>query len=271
MGLIGKIVSNLRKLGVFHKLGYGRVWFQSKLFPPPPKGSFLPVWMAPWKPHGLMAVGGKLTEETLLDAYSKGIYPFYDEHPIEWLSCNPRMVLFLEKMKLKKGLRPLIQSGHYKVAFDTAFEEVVRNCSNRGWTWLVEERIEISLSLHRRGLAHSVEVWNRNGCLVGGLFGVDMGRLFISESAFSTEDNAMKVACAYLNCHLQHWGYLLNDIQASAEHFRRLGYEEIPRKEYIGMLPGLVAGERRMGKWAVDGTLDVGGWIPSSPGSQAGV
>ena len=268
MDCIKNIVKRLRRLGVFHRLGYVRVWCQSRLFPPPPKGSFPPVWMAARKPHGLVAIGGTLTEETLLEAYSKGIYPFYDKHPIEWLSCNPRMVLFLEKMKLKKGLRPLLQSGCYNVTFDTAFEEVVHGCSQREWTWLVPERIGLAISLHQRGIAHSVEVWNRDGDLVGGLFGVDMGRMFISESAFSVENNAMKVACAYLNCHLQYWGYILNDVQAYGEHFRRMGYEEIPRNEYIRMLPRLVTAGKRAGRWTVDGRLAVGRWIPSQPGTQ---
>jgi len=176
--------------------------------------------------------------------------------------------LFLEKMKLKKGLRPLIQSRRYSVTFDTAFEDVVKQCSNREWTWLVPERVEVALSLHKRGVAHSVEVWNEAGDLVGGLFGVDMGRMFISESAFSTENNTMKVACAYLNCHLQHWGFILNDVQAYGEHFHRMGYEEIPRKKYIGMLPQLTSGKKKTGSWSVDERLDVGNWIPSNPGSQ---
>lgn len=268
MGLVGKSVQLVRKSRVLHRLGYARVWCQSKILPPPPRGVFPPVWLATKRPHGLLALGGTLTAETLLAAYAKGIYPFYDKHPVEWLSCNPRMVLFLEKMKLRKGLRPLIKSNRYGVTFDTAFEEVVRSCSDREWTWLVPERIDVALELHRRGQAHSVEVWNHEGRLVGGLFGVDMGRLFVSESAFSREKGAMRVAFTYLNCHLQHWGFLLNDVLAFEEHFRRLGYEEIPRKEYIKMLPSLVTAERRLGKWVVDRRLNVGGWIPSRPGSQ---
>ncbi len=258
----------MRRFGIFHKLGYGRVWVQSKLFPLPPKGKFPPAWTAAIKPHGLVALGGELTEETLLTAYAQGLYPFYDKHPIEWLSCNPRMILFFEKMKLKKGLRPLIKSNRYRVTFDTAFDQVVSGCRNREWTWLVPERVDLAISMHKHGLAHSVEVWNAEGELVGGLFGVDMGRLFISESAFSSENNTMKIACAYLNCHLQHWGYLLNDVQAYGEHFHRMGYEEIPRNTYIKQLPDLISVEKRLGKWEVDDQLNVGQWIPSKPGSQ---
>jgi leucyl/phenylalanyl-tRNA--protein transferase len=250
-----------------------QVWCQSQIFPPPPKGKFPPIWLSYRIPfYGLLAYGGELTDETLLFAYSKGIYPFYGERPIEWCSCNPRMVLFLEKMKLKKGLRPLIKSGKYKVTFDTAFEEVVRACAvgeeRDEETWIIPERIEVALSLHRKGQGHSVEVWNQEGELVGGLFGMDMGKLFISESAFHREPNASKVAVAYLNCHLQHWGFVLNDIQWFWEHYRRMGYEDIPRKQYMKLLKTVVTKEKRLGKWSVDENLDVGNWIPSQPGSQ---
>ena len=268
MGELDKLIGRIRRLGLLHKLGYARVRLQSRLYPSPPRGGFLPVWLSPYKPHGLVSMGGELTPETLLLAYSKGIYPFYDEHPIEWLSCDPRMVLFLEKMRLGKGLRPLIKSGRYKVTFDTAFEEVVNTCSDRTWTWLNPERMAVSLALHEMGHAHSIEVWNRDGRLVGGLFGVDMGRLFLSESAFSLENNTMKVACAYLNCHLQQWGYLLNDVQAFEEHFRRLGYELISRRKYIRLLRDVVTPEKLLGKWSVDERLDVGNWDPATPGSQ---
>ncbi|WP_372846427.1 leucyl/phenylalanyl-tRNA--protein transferase [Pontiella sp.] len=250
-----------------------QVFYQSKLFRPPPYGRFPPIWMGYKKPfYGLLAYGGELTPETLLYAYSKGIYPFYETPPIEWCSCDPRMVLFLEKMKLKKGLRPLIKSGKYKVTFDTAFEQVVRACGTgddrEGCTWIIPERIEVALELHRRGQNHSIEVWNEAGELVGGLFGMDMGKLFISESAFHREPNAGKVAVAYLNCHLQHWGYVLNDIQWFWEHFRRMGYEDIPRKQYLRLIKTLVTEPTRIGTWSVDESLDVGNWIPSQPGSQ---
>ena len=261
--------ARLRKLGVLHKIGYAQVWVQSKLFPPPPKGRFPPVWMSPPKPHGLVAIGGSMTPESLLCAYSKGIYPLYDSSPIEWLSCDPRMILHLENMKLKKGLRPLLKSGRYKVTFNTDFEGVVKACSEREWTWLVPERISAAVSLNQRGIAHSVEVWNQDGELVGGIFGIEVGRMFISESAFSKENNTMKVACAYLNCHLQHWGFAVNDVQAYAEHFRRLGYEEISRREYIKLLKELnTPPDKIIGKWAVDSNLVVGSWIPTEPGSQ---
>lgn len=220
------------------------------------------------RPHGLLAIGGSLTEETLLKAYSKGIHPFCDREPIQWVAFNPRMVLFPAKAKMGKGLRPIIRSGRFKVTFDTAFEEVVQHCSNRDYTWLVPERINVAVALHRKGQAHSVEVWNGEGRLVGGLFGVDMGRVFIGESAFSDEPNAMKVGFAYLNCHLQHWGCELHDAQMHGRHLALMGFEEIPCKEYVSRLQTLVGRDIHLGPWKIDAQLDVAQWIPSSPGSQ---
>lgn len=263
-----KIYQKIRRLGIPTRLGYAWIWGLCKIFPPPPKGNAPPIWLSPPFPHGLVAIGGLVTPESLLQAYSKGFYPFYDAHPVDWYSCDPRMVLFLERMSLKKGLRPVLKSGRYRVTFDTAFARVVEICSARSWTWLIPERIEVALKLHEQGHAHSVEVWNQEGDLVGGLFGVDMGRMFLSESAFSHEKDAMRVAVSFLNCHLQHWGYVLNDVQAFQEHFRRMGYEEISRRRYIKLLPTVVSENKRLGKWSVDPQLNVGNWIPSEPGSQ---
>ncbi|RKX47330.1 MAG: leucyl/phenylalanyl-tRNA--protein transferase [Verrucomicrobia bacterium] len=228
----------------------------------------MPVWMAAKRPWGLLAVGGTLTENTLLEAYSQGIYSMYQKHPVQWFSCNPRMVLFPEKMRIEKDWRKLVRSGRYRVTFDTAFEEVVRRCGNRKWTWLIPERIDAAIALHKRGQAHSVEVWNREGILVGGGFGVDMGKVFIGESAFSTERNVVHVAFIHLMCHLQHWGYVLNDAQAYSEHLHLMGFEEIPRKEYVQKLQELAGTDIRYGKWVVDRRLAVGEWVPSKPGSQ---
>lgn len=268
MNFVGSIAQLLHRLKVRHRLGYFRVWCQSVLFPPPPRGKFPPVWMATNRPWGLLSIGGTLTADTLLDAYSRGIYPMYDRHPVKWFSCNPRAVLFVEKMRIEKRWRKLVQSARYHVTFDTAFEEVVRHCSNRKWTWLVPERIEVAVALHQRGQAHSVEVWNQDGSLVGGAFGVDMGKMFIGESAFSTEKNVIHIAFIHLMCHLQHWGYVLNDAQAFGEHLRLMGFEEIPRKEYVRLLPDIVSKDVKRGRWAADENLDVGAWIPSLPGSQ---
>ncbi len=268
MVFLHRIVRLLHRLKVRHRLGYCRVWCQSLLIPPPPGGRFPPVCLAAKRPWGLLSVGGVMTPDTLLEAYSRGIYSFYDEHPVKWFSCNPRMVLYPERMRIEKGWRKLARGGRYRVTFDTVYEEVVRRCSERKWTWLIPERIEVAIELHRRGRAHSVEVWDREGRLVGGKIGVDMGRLYIGESSFSIEKNVIHVANIHLVCHLQHWGYALLDAQAYGKHLHMEGYEEIPRKEYIRMLPDLVDIHVNTGPWKADENLDVGAWNPALPGSQ---
>ncbi|MDH3981418.1 MAG: leucyl/phenylalanyl-tRNA--protein transferase [Kiritimatiellaceae bacterium] len=264
-----KIIRCLRRIGFRHHIYNTQVRIQSLVFPPPPIGHFPPLCLTTRKPpYGLLAKGGELTAETLLLAYSKGIFPLYNEGaPVEWHSCHPRMVLFLEKMR-QTGLRPIIKSGRYSISFDADFEGVVKGCSDRRSTWLFPSRRKVSYQLHQMGHAHSVEVRNSEGELVGGLFGVDLGKMFLMESGFYRESNASKVAVAYLNCHLQHWGYRLNDIGSYQETCQRMGYEEIPRKQYLALLPELVTSEKNIGKWQVDERLDVGNWIPAQPGSQ---
>ena len=269
----------MQRLWRHFRSGNGRVWLQGKLFLRPAKRRFPPLWMASVRafppllktderPHSLLAVGGSLTADALLAAYSKGIYPICHEQPVKWIVFNPRMVLFLEKMKIEKKVRRLVRSGRYRVTFDAAFEEVVRECSNRKWTWLVPERIDVAVALHKRGQAHSVEVWNQDGELVGGLFGVDLGRVFLSESAFHHESNVGKAAEAYLNCHLQHWGYEVHDAQVHSPYLEATGFEEIPCKKYVCSLRKLMCPDVPPAPWKVDGRLDVAEWIPSSPGSQ---
>jgi len=278
MDLFGKTKHQVQRLWKHGRSGYARVWLQSRLFPLA-KGRFPPRWMASTRafppllktderPHALLAIGGALTADTLLAAYSKGIYPVCYEHPVKWLVFNPRMVLFFENTRMEKKLRTLVRSGHFRVTFDTAFEEVVRECSNRKWTWLVPERINAAVALHKRGQSHSVEVWNSAGELVGGNFGTDMGRMFVSESAFHHESNAGKVADAYLNCHLQHWGYELRDAQIYTCHLESTGFEEISFTDYAHCLPELLRPKTRPAPWVVDDRLDVGNWNPSLPGSQ---
>lgn len=264
-----KILSGIRRLGFRTHIYNVYVWFIGLFFPPPPKGHFPPVYLASLQePLDLLSKGGELNAETMLLAYSKGIIPFYDRKPVKWYACNPRMVLFIEKMRLRKGLRPMIKSGRYRVTFDTAFHDVVKACSEREWTWLTPERIQVSLELHEKGHSHSVEVWNEAGELVGGVFGTYLGTYFTLESAFYRESNASKMAVAYLNCHLQYWGCGVSDIWGYQEHFERLGYEEISRRRFMQVIKADETIDQRIGPWEVDARLDVGNWVPSKPGSQ---
>ena len=245
-----------------------QVWLQSRIFPPPPKGTLPPLWLTTRKPpYGLLAKGGELSAEALLLAYSKGVFAFKDKKTVNWWSCDPRMVLFPDRMKFRR-IRKLLRPERFTVTFDTAFDEVVKACAEREETWLTPERIAISNALYEKGHAHSVEVWNKEGKLVGGNFGVDLGKIFIVESSFYRESNTSKVGMVYLNCHLQHWGYLICDAGRYQSFCDRLGFENIPRKEYLKLLKKGTTENKRLGKWKVDTQLNVAAWKPAEPGSQ---
>jgi len=245
-----------------------QVRLQSRLFPPPPKGTLPPLWLTTRKPpYGLLARGGKLSADALLLAYSKGVFAFNDGKVVNWWSCDPRMVLFPERMKFKK-FRSQLWSNQFTVTFDTVFNKVVNACAERKKTWLSAERIAIWNTPHERGHAHSVEVWNKEHQLVGGIFGIDMGKVFISGSSFHKESNASKIGLVHLVCHLQHWGYLIYDIGSFQEYCRRMGFESIPRKEYLKILKEGLTGKKQLGKWNVDPRLNVAAWKPAEPNSQ---
>lgn len=219
-------------------------------------------------PYGLLAKGGELSVESLMMAYEKGIFGFHDGKTINWWSCDPRMVLFPGKMKFNRRFRQQLRSDRFSVTFDTAFDPLVKSCAEREKTWLTDDRISICNELHEMGHAHSVEVWNQEKQLVGGVFGVDLGRIFIGESSFHSEPSASKIAIVYLACHLQHWGYSAFDIGGYQTYCEQLGFENIPRAEYLKILTSSVDKDRETGKWEVDPNLNVSAWKPGEPGSQ---
>jgi len=260
----------IKNAGLHHRLYDAQVWLQSKLFPPPPKGKLPPLWLTTRKPpYGLLAKGGELSPEAILLAYSKGVFAFHVGNTVNWWSCNPRMVLFPEKMRFNRRFRQQLRSDRFSVTFDTAFNEVVTMCAEREETWLTPERINICNALHDQGRAHSVEVWNKDGDLVGGVFGTDMGKIFVGESSFHHEPSASKVAITYLACHLQHWGYTLFDIGAYQSYLEPLGFENIPRKQYLELLTAGTARPATAGTWEIDSNLNVSAWKPAEPGSQS--
>lgn len=194
---------------------------------------------------GLLAAGGDLSPQRLLQAYRKGIFPWFSEgQPILWWSTDPRMVLFTERFlishSLKKRLRKVQKSmdnnGEWQVRFDSAFEEVIRACAaprqGSGGTWISEEIIRGYCALHRSGYAHSSELWH-HGELVGGAYGVAIGHMFYGESMFALETDASKVALAYLVAFLKNKGVRMIDCQQETEHLASLGAFPIPRGEFI--------------------------------------
>jgi leucyl/phenylalanyl-tRNA--protein transferase len=206
--------------------------------------TFPPVEKALAQPKGLLAVGGDLSKERLLEAYRHGIFPWFNEgDPILWWSPDPRMVLFPAEFKISHSLRKILRKDIFEVKFDTAFEQVMRACGaprkDQPGTWILEEMITAYCELHTMGYAHSVETWI-DGELVGGLYGVCLGRMFYGESMFSRRTNASKVAVAHLCYQLERWNFGMIDCQMYTPHLATLGAREIPREEFIFRLKELI-------------------------------
>ena len=208
--------------------------------------------------YGLLAVGGDLSVERLIIAYSSGIFPWYeDDEPILWWSLDPRMVMRPSELKASKSLRRLVRSGKFAVSIDTDFESVIRMCSSveregQDGSWITEDMIKAYCELHKLGLAHSFET-RFEGKLVGGLYGVSIGTLFSGESMFHTMTDASKVAFCYLCGFLEQNGFELIDAQQETEHLKSLGAYPIPRDEFISEIGGLVKKPTLLGNWG-DGT-----------------
>ena len=201
---------------------------------------FPPVSKALASPNGLLCAGGDLSPERILDAYSRGIFPWFsDGDPILWWSPDPRMVLFPEELKISRSLKKSLARDVYEARYDTAFRRVMEECAQprdgQGGTWIVPEMVDAYTRLHERGHAHSVESW-RDGELVGGLYGVALGKVFFGESMFARATDASKVALARLVERLHRDGYRLIDCQQATGHLASLGAREIPRKEFVRRL-----------------------------------
>ncbi|SHJ47899.1 leucyl/phenylalanyl-tRNA--protein transferase [Arenibacter nanhaiticus] len=192
---------------------------------------------------GLLAVGGDLSPERLLLAYQNGIFPWFNEDEvILWWSPDPRMVLFPDEIKISKSMKQVINSGKFKITWNTRFKEVLDQCASipragQGGTWITENMKAAYCLLHQKGIAKSIEVWENNS-LVGGLYGIDLGEVFCGESMFSKSSNASKIALIYLAQELQQKNYKLIDCQVYTAHLESLGAKEISREEFIAILKG---------------------------------
>lgn len=201
---------------------------------------------------GLLAVGGDLSSERLLKAYSNGIFPWYiKSSPILWWSPDPRLVLFPEELKTPRSLKQVIKKGIFKITTDTAFEEVINNCArikrngSQG-TWLTEEMIRAYIILHDLGYAHSVESWHDNE-LVGGLYGIAIGGVFFGESMFTKMSNASKAAFVEIVENLKMWGFVIIDCQVVTRHLINMGAKTIPRSQFLGILKWAL--KKKTEKW----------------------
>jgi leucyl/phenylalanyl-tRNA--protein transferase len=220
---------------------------------------FPPVEHALREPNGLLAAGGDLSPERLVDAYTRGIFPWFGEDdPLLWWSPDPRMVLFVGELHVSRSLRRVIRSGELTVTFDRAFRQVMAGCAeprpDAGGTWITDDMVEAYGELADRGIAHSVETWN-DGRLVGGLYGVAIGRMFYGESMFSRQTDASKVALVALTRQLERWGFEMIDCQMSTEHLASLGAREVPRAEFLKRMRRLARQPAVPAPWSLDGDL----------------
>ena len=218
---------------------------ESLAFPPPHYA----------EPDGLLAIGGDLSPKRLLLAYGLGIFPWYSETtPLLWWSPNPRLVLFPDEFKISASLRRVLKKKVFTVTTDKCFREVMEQCAGvprrfGEGTWITAEMLEAYCELHRIGYAHSVETWQA-GELVGGLYGVALGRVFFGESMFMRKTDASKVALVYLMNLLRRLGFELVDCQVTTAHLQSLGAREIPRKEFLDLLAEKAGKGAPPGSWA---------------------
>jgi leucyl/phenylalanyl-tRNA--protein transferase len=206
------------------------------------------------EPEGLLAVGGELSTERLLAAYASGIFPWYsDNEPILWWSPDPRLVLFPQKFKVSHSLHQKIKKNVFQVRMDSNFEQVIDACAkierrDEDCTWITDEMKAAYTELHRKGFAHSVESYF-DGNLVGGLYGVSLGKALFGESMFHTLTDASKVALFYLVEKAKEFEFLFIDSQVETEHLLSLGAELIPRKTYLNLLSEAVQYPKNIGNW----------------------
>jgi len=206
-------------------------------------------------PNGILAVGGDLSPERLLLAYEWGIFPWFNPNePILWWSPDPRFVLFPDELRISKSMRPYFNQRKFEVTFDKEFERVIRACQQikrdkqLGGTWITEDMVQAYCKLHELGYAHSVEVW-QEGELVGGLYGISLGKVFFGESMFTTVSNASKFGFISLVRQLKAWDFKLIDCQQKTRHLASLGARSVDRGLFLEYLERNAMEETLVGKW----------------------
>ena len=223
------------------------------------KTIFPDVELALTEPDGLLAVGGDLSVERLTSAYQQGIFPWYSEgQPILWWSPDPRMVLEPKDIKISRSLAKKIRKQDVQITFDQNFRDVITACSEarlekgklQDETWILDEMIEAYVKLYEAGYAHSVECW-QDGELVGGLYGIAIGKIFFGESMFSRISDASKIAFVSLAQHLEQWGFKLIDCQVYTSHLESLGASMITRKQFLTILKQYAVNDAENINWQI--------------------
>ena len=205
------------------------------------------------EPNGLLCVGADLAPQTIIAAYSRGIFPWFsDNQPILWWSPDPRMVLFPAEFKVSKSLAKTVNRKLFEIRFDSAFAEVISACAEPrqqgGSTWIVPEMQVAYVQLHALGVAHSIESW-RDGKLVGGLYGLALGRMFFGESMFARETDASKVALVALVDKLKRDGFELIDCQQETGHLASFGARPVARDNFVQRLKELINSNQINSAW----------------------
>ncbi len=205
---------------------------------------------------GLLAIGGDLSVERLLSAYACGIFPWYnDDSPILWWSPDPRFVLYPDELHVPRSLRRSIRSRRFRITVDTAFSGVITRCARtprpgQSGTWIVRDVIAGYTALHELGLAHSVEAWTGD-TLVGGIYGVGLGRVFFGESMFYAEPDASKTALVWLVSLLRWAGYAMVDCQQVTDNLQRFGAREVRRVDFLEQLRMAMTAPTMQGRWSL--------------------
>jgi leucyl/phenylalanyl-tRNA---protein transferase len=209
---------------------------------------------------GLLAIGGDLSQERLLLAYRKGIFPWYSNgEPILWWSPDPRLVLYPKEFYISRSLKKSIRKGLFQITMDQAFFRVIKSCAeirlnDNQPTWIVPEMINAYCQLHESGFAHSVEAWYQ-GKLAGGLYGLALGKCFSGESMFTRVTDASKVAFVYLVSFLKSLDFQMIDCQVKTSHLMSFGAREIPRKTFLQQLEKALHFPQTFSKWNLNADL----------------
>ena len=217
---------------------------------------FPPTSKALKQPNGLLAAGADLTPGRLIEAYSLGVFPWFNaDEPVLWWSPDPRMVLFPAELKIARSLKKVLRNRPYEVRLDTAFSQVMRGCSQprdgQNGTWISPMMTDAYTRLHEMGVAHSAETWI-DGKLAGGLYGVALGRMFYGESMFTEVTDASKIAFVHMVWQLKRWGFGLIDCQMKTTHLETFGAREIPRSDFMRRVSKLIQYSPTPTRWRFD-------------------
>ena len=254
-----------RRIGGLPSLG--RMWIEELMAPdfalPDPQRALD-------KPAGLAGIVHDFTLPTVLSAYRRGLYPFAHIAPLKWWSPPQRSLLFFNELHIAKRLRRQIRQGQYTVTFDRDFDGVIAACAGQRtgrWhvTWITPKIMHLFAQAFDAGHAHSFEVWNDKGDLVGGGYGLAVGNSFVTESQFSREPNTSKIGFTVLNWHLAKWGFAFNDGKVLTPTTKDMGFREIPRTDYLARLTLAAERPARVGRWHTEADLaTVADWRPET-------